>query len=106
MFKALIAYCRPHTEPKDSTDTESLIAEDSTNVDNLLAEKHPFASLINTRIRTCGRFLPIKDTAKVDRMLHDPEVMKARPEELRHAKFLWGKPEPGKDIIPLYAGER
>ncbi len=99
-----IIAARNQTETKkDTTDTEELIAEDSTNVENLLAERRPFTSLIKK-----GGYGPvigyfeIKDTARVNRMLHNPEVIKARPEHLRYAKFLWGKPDPDSDVIPLY----
>ena len=47
-------------------------------------------------------YFAVKDTAKVNRFLRDPEVVKARPENLRFAQFLWGKRDADKDIIPLY----
>ncbi len=99
-----ILSARKQTETvQDTTDTESLIAEDSTDIAHQLAEQHPFASLIKQQgYGPVAGFFAIKDTGRVNRMLHDPEVVKARPEHLRYAKFLWGKPEPGKDIVALY----
>ncbi|NPA46461.1 MAG: protein translocase subunit SecDF [Chlorobi bacterium] len=47
-------------------------------------------------------YFAIKDTAKVNRYLQDPEVVKARPDNLRFAQFLWGKRDEKADIIPLY----
>jgi len=89
--------------PKDSTSAESLIAEDSLSTENLLAQKRPFTSLIKRGgYGPVVGFFEIKDTAKVNAMLRDPDVVKARPEHLRYAKFLWGKVEKGKDIVPLY----
>ena len=88
---------------KDSASAESLIASDTLNTDELLSRKHPFTSLIKRPgYGPVVGFFEIKDTAKVNAMLRDPEVLKARPEHMRYAKFLWGKVEKGKDIVPLY----
>ncbi len=81
---------------KEKDSTENLIADD-------LAQTRPFSSLI---VRPGGGpilgYFALKDTIKVNRFLHDPEVVKARPEHLRYAKFLWGKPDPESELLPLY----
>ncbi len=79
--------------------TENLIADDQ----NSLAKTHPFTSLLSGRpsYAMLGS-VALKDTAKVNRYLRDPEVVKARPENLRFAQFLWGKRDPKSDMIPLY----
>ncbi|NPA43207.1 MAG: protein translocase subunit SecDF [Chlorobi bacterium] len=86
----------------DTTGVEGLIAEDSLGQADA-ARQFPFSSLIK---RPGGGpivgYFEIKDTARVNAMLRDPDVVKARPDHLRYAKFLWGKTEPGKDIVPLY----
>ncbi len=88
---------------KDTVSTEELIAEDTTHVENLLEKQHPFTSLIKQQgYGPIVGFFAVKDTAKVNAYLKNPAVVKARPENLRFAKFLWGKPETGKDIVPLY----
>ncbi len=81
-------------------------------VDRILAAKSAGDSLsapqtLSSLIKQQGwgpvlGYFAVKDTAKVNRILREPDVVKARPENLRFAKFLWGKRDENKDIIPLY----
>jgi len=91
------------TVATDTTSAEGLIAEDTLDDQALIQKQYPFTSLIRQQgYGPVVGFFEIKDTAKVNAMLRDPEVVKARPDHLRYAKFLWGKPDKNSDIIPLY----
>ena len=51
-------------------------------------------------------YAAISDTAKINGYLKNPAVVRARPANLRYAKFAWGIPQAeGSEIVPLYALE-
>ncbi len=78
----------------------------SKDADSLLVDNEVKESLF--KYLQPGRFsrvgmVKIKDMAKVDKMLNDPEAKRLLPAELKDIKFLWGKPEKKGDIVYLYA---
>ncbi len=103
---------------------EAAVAQDSTlddNVSDLLKdvdeeeEEQDFGPLFKvfspnqqavqmSSIPTVG-FAAVKDTATINSYLRNPAVIKQRPASLRYAKFAWGVPEEGADIVGLYALE-
>jgi SecD/SecF fusion protein len=78
----------------------------SKDADSLLVNNEQKESLF--KYLAPGRFsrvgvVKVKDMAKVEKMLNDPEAKKMLPAELKNIKFLWGKPEKKGDIVYLYA---
>ena len=91
-------YFAQKTVQKDTTnkDVDSLLVDDENTNMSL------FKYLSPGQFARIG-MVKIKDTAKVSKMLHDPEAKKLLPENLKNIKFLWGKAEPKKDFVYLYA---
>lgn len=59
----------------------------------------------NPQITTAG-YAVVSDTAKINAYLRNPAAVRARPANLRYAKFAWGIPEvEGSEVLPLYALE-
>ena len=51
-------------------------------------------------------YAAISDTATINGYLRNPAVVRARPANLRYAKFAWGTPEvEGSEVVALYALE-
>ena len=99
---------------EDSVETtddsiEELLASEEDSIspvaqNNPLFEKFSF----NPAIQTYGQapvigYAQVKDTAVINNYLSKPEVVRARPQNLRFAKFRWGITEGDSDVVPLYA---
>ena len=88
---------RNKTQEKDTANAENLITDNAR-------QAVTFSSLIKRRGGgPIVGYFALKDTAKVGKILRDPEIVKLRPEKLRYAQFLWGKPDPKSELVPLYA---
>ena len=94
----------------DSIVTDSL-GNDSTN---LIDQFNPLFEVLQVATINQGQqfasgplvgYSLIKDTAKVNEYLSNPEVNKLRPAQIKFAKFLWGaKPiDDNATVLPLYA---
>ncbi len=98
----------------DTTETtddsiEELLASDEDSIspaaqNNPLFERFSF----NPVIQQYGQapvigYAQVKDTAVINSYLTKPEVVRARPQNLRYAKFRWGITEGESNVVPLYA---
>ena len=102
------------TEVQDSTETtddsiEELLASEEDTIspatqNNPLFERFSFNPALQQygQIPVIG-YAQIKDTATINSYLSKPEVVRARPQSLRYAKFRWGTAEGESDVLPLYA---
>lgn len=101
-------------EVQDSTETtddsiEELLASEEDSIspaaqNNPLFERFSF----NPAIQQYGQapvigYAQTKDTATINSYLSKPEVVRARPQNLRYAKFRWGTAEEDSDVVALYA---
>ena len=101
-------------EAVDSSETtddsiEELLASEEDSIspvtqNNPLFEKFSF----NPAIQQYGQapvigYAQAKDTAAINNYLSKPEIVKARPQNLRYVKFRWGTNEGETDVVPLYA---
>jgi len=91
-------YFAQKTVQKDTIakDVDSLLVDDENTNMSL------FKYLSPGQFARVG-MVKIKDTGKVGKMLRDSEAKKLLPENLKNIKFLWGKAEPKKDFVYLYA---
>ncbi|MFI2742640.1 protein translocase subunit SecDF [Zhouia sp. PK063] len=95
-------------EAKDNSEIDSLLSDAKT--DSVKTEqKSPLLGLLAMDPRARGQNSPVvatfalKDTAQVNEFLKKPEIIQLRPNELRYAKFSWGKVNTDTQLIDLYA---
>ncbi|UNY97280.1 protein translocase subunit SecDF [Zhouia spongiae] len=94
------------SEPvQEETEIDSLLSDIST--DSLdVAQSNPLLSLM---VQPGFQGSPViatfalKDTAEVNGYLKMPQVVQARPAELKTAKLVWGKPAKDSELVELYA---
>ncbi|MFV9550177.1 protein translocase subunit SecDF [Algibacter sp. PT7-4] len=97
-------------EPQDEEDAESdqiddLLGDAETD-STAVAENNPLGKLIRGLGYQGGPIIAkfeIKDKETVLDYLNRPEVRALLPAEQRYAKFVFGKPEKGSEVVDLYA---
>ncbi len=100
----------------DSTQVDSLKSDADSVVDDLLEDAedstavetqvNPIFDLMAQQGGQGGPVILSVEKKNADQMmayLNDPEVRALLPQELRYAKFAWGKPVKDSEIIDLYA---
>ncbi len=95
-------------ENAEEQDIEELLAadEDVEDEDDGFSKSNPLISLIQGGGNPQGpviAYFAIKDTATVNNYLARPEVQSKLGQDLRYAKFVWGKPASDSEVIELYA---
>ena len=95
-------------EDTDEQDLNELLAadEDAADEDEAFSKSNPLISLIQGGGNPQGpviAYFAIKDTATVNDYLARPEVKSKLGQDLRYAKFVWGKPAQDSEVIDLYA---
>lgn len=95
------------TDEDEEADLDALLAADEdVDDDEAFAKSNPLISLIQGGGNPQGpviAYFGIKDTATVNNYLSRPEVKSKLGQELRYAKFVWGKPAQDSEVIELYA---
>jgi len=95
-------------EGASQEDMDDLLAsdEEGEDEDEAFAKSNPLFSLIQTGGNPQGPVIAnfaIKDTATVNDYLSRPEVLSKLTQDIRYAKFVWGKPKENSEVIALYA---
>ena len=88
------------------TEAESVIGDLTGEVDVTEQEANPLLDLVKGVGYQNGPVVyqfNIEDKAKIIEILAMPEVKALRPLELREAKFVFGKPVKGSELVELYA---
>ncbi|GGE42671.1 protein translocase subunit SecDF [Psychroflexus planctonicus] len=94
-------------ENQDEEDIDELLAsDDDVDDEDDFSKSNPLISLIQGGGDPQGpviAYFGIKDTATVNDYLSRPEVKSKLGQELRYAKFVWGKPAKDSEVIELFA---
>lgn len=94
-------------EDDEDADLDALLAaDDDLDDDEAFAKSNPLISLIQGGGNPEGpviAYFAINDTATVNDYLSRNEVKSKLNQNLRYAKFVWGKPAQDSEVIELYA---
>lgn len=91
------------TDLLNDADAEEEVEQDFGPIFNIFAPNQNIAQLPNSP--TIGT-AAISDTAKINAYLRNPAAVRARPANMRYAKFAWGVPQvEGSEVVPLFALE-
>lgn len=94
------------TDQEEDDLTELLAADEEETEEEAFSKSNPLISLIQSGGNPQGpviAYFAIKDTATVNDYLSRPEVTSKLSQDLRYAKFVWGKPAQDSEVIELYA---
>ncbi len=86
-------------EPVKQNDSDSLLVD--------VKKEEPLFKYLKPGSSSRIGIVAAKDTAKVNKLLNSPEAKKLLPDNLKHIKFLWGKPfqQKKESYTYLYAGK-
>lgn len=95
------------TSSNEDQSIDDLLGEVSDSIqiqENLFTVLQPNFPQSAQQVSSQVAYAQVRDTARVNAYLADPEVRAMLPTEMKYARFMWdAKPNKGSDIITLYA---
>ncbi len=95
------------TTAEKENNLEALLSSDEEETDAAISDTdHPLLNLVRGFGAPQGPVIAqfaLKDTAKVNDILHNPAIRSLLPADMKYARFAWGIPDEKTNIIGLYA---